>query len=183
MRFIVLAITRALIGAIIVLITVMLSFSAAFGLSVFVWETLLHTQLHWLTLPIAFIVLVAVGCDYNLLLLSRYRDEIGAGVKTGLIRTMGSSGGVVFTAAFVFAFTMLALLSSDVINIGQAGLTICMGLMLDMLVVRLFLVMPLARLLGPWFWWPQRIPSQPQREPVRMSASGSDDENPTGPIG
>ena len=95
---IVLAITRALVGAVIVLITVMLSFAGAFGLSVFVWETLLHTQLHWLTLPIAFIVLVAVGCDYNLLLLSRYRQEIGAGVKTGLIRTMGSSGGVVFTA-------------------------------------------------------------------------------------
>ena len=133
----------------------MLSFAGAFGLSVFVWETLLHTQLHWLTLPIAFIVLVAVGCDYNLLLLSRYREEIGAGVKTGLIRAMGSSGGVVFTAAFVFAFTMLALLSSDVINIGQAGSTICMGLIFDMIVVRLFLVMPLARVLGPWFWWPQ----------------------------
>lgn len=64
--------------------------------------------------------------------------------------------------AFVFAFTMLALLPSDVINIGQAGLTICMGLILDMLVVRLLLVMPLARLLGPWFWWPQRIPSRPR---------------------
>jgi len=148
----------------------MLSFAGAFGLSVFIWETLLHIQLHWLTLPIAFIVLVAVGCDYNLLLLSRYRDEIGAGVKTGLIRTMGSSGGVVFTAAFVFAFTMLALLSSDVINIGQAGLTICIGLMFDMLVVRLFLVMPLARVLGPWFWWPQRIPSRPRPELGRAAA-------------
>ncbi len=55
---------------------------------------------------------------------------------------------------------MLALLSSDVINIGQAGSTICIGLMFDMMIVRLFLVMPLARLLGPWFWWPQRIPSR-----------------------
>jgi putative drug exporter of the RND superfamily len=160
---IVLLITRALVGAIIVLITVMLSFAGAYGLSTFIWETLLHTQLHWLTLPIAFIVLVAVGCDYNLLLLSRYRQEIGAGIQTGLIRTMGSSGGVVFTAAFVFAFTMLALLSSDVINIGQAGSTICIGLIFDMVVVRLFLVMPLARVLGRWFWWPQRIPGRSVR--------------------
>ena len=167
---IVLLITRALVGAIIVLITVILSFAGAYGLSVFIWETLLHTQLHWLTLPIAFIVLVAVGCDYNLLLLSRYRQEIGAGVKTGLIRTMGSSGGVVFTAAFVFAFTMLALLSSDVINIGQAGSTICIGLIFDMIVVRLFLVLPLARLHGPWFWWPQRIPSRPRRELTNAAA-------------
>jgi RND superfamily putative drug exporter len=158
---IVLLITRALVGAIVVLITVILSFAGAYGLSVFIWETLLHTQLHWLTLPIAFIVLVAVGCDYNLLLLSRYRQEIGAGIKTGLIRTMGSSGGVAITAGFVFAITMLALLSSDVVNIGQAGSTICVGLIFDMMIVRLFLVMPLARLLGPWFWWPQRIQSRP----------------------
>lgn len=94
---IVLAITRALIGAIIVLITVVLSFCGAFGLSVFVWESLLGAQLHWPTLPIAFIVL-----------------EIGAGVKTGLIRTTGSSGGVVFTAGFVFAFTTLIPPASDV---------------------------------------------------------------------
>ncbi|MFV0493957.1 RND family transporter [Mycobacterium sp.] len=154
---IVLLVTRALVGAIIVLLTVILSFAGAFGLSVFVWETLLGVQLHWLTLPIGFIVLVAVGCDYNLLLLSRYKEELGAGIQTGVIRTMRSSGSVVVTAGFVFAFTMLALLSSDVINIGQSGVTICIGLIFDMLIVRLFLVMPLARLLGPWFWWPQRI--------------------------
>ena len=167
---IVLLITRALVGAIVVLITVILSFAGAYGLSVFIWETLLHTQLHWLTLPIAFIVLVAVGCDYNLLLLSRYRQELGAGIRTGLIRTMGSSGGVVVTAAFVFAFTMLALLASDVINIGQAGTAICIGLIFDMIIVRLFLVMPLARLLGPWFWWPQRIPSRPRAELTNAAA-------------
>jgi putative drug exporter of the RND superfamily len=158
---IVLLVTRALVGAIVVLITVILSFAAAYGLSTFVWEDLLGVQLHWLTLPIAFIVLVAVGCDYNLLLLSRYREEIDAGVKTGLIRAMGGSGSVVVTAAFVFAATMLALLSSDVVNIGQSGSTICLGLIFDMMIVRLFLVMPLARLLGPWFWWPQRIQSRP----------------------
>jgi RND superfamily putative drug exporter len=166
---IVLLITRALIGAIIVLFTVILSFAGAYGLSTFIWETLLHTQLHWLTLPIAFIVLVAVGCDYNLLLLSRYRQEIGAGVKTGLIRTMGSSGGVVITAGVVFAVTMLALLSSDVINIGQAGSTICIGLLFDLFLVRLFLVMPLASLLGRWFWWPQRIQFSPRPAPSRAA--------------
>jgi RND superfamily putative drug exporter len=171
---IVLLITRALVGAVVVIITVMLSFAGAYGLSTFLWETVLHTQLHWLTLPIAFIVLVAVGCDYNLLLLSRYRDEIGAGIQTGLIRAMGSSGGVVITAAFVFAFTMLALLASDVKNIGQAGSTICIGLIFDMIVVRLFLVMPLARVLGPWFWWPQRIPSRPRPEPARPPEPAAD---------
>lgn len=158
---IVLVITRALVGSVVVLITVMLSFAGSLGLSTLVWETFLGIKLHWLTIPISFIVLVGVGCDYNLLLLSRYREEIGAGFKTGLIRAMAGSGNVVVTAALVLAGTMLALLSSDVVNIGQAGSTICLGLIFDMMVVRLFLVMPLARILGPWFWWPQRIQRHP----------------------
>ena len=159
---IVLLITRALVGAIVVLITVILAYAGSLGLATLIWETFLGITLHWLTIPISFIVLVGVGCDYNLLLLSRYREELGAGVKTGLIRAMAGAGNVVVTAAFVLAGTMLALLSSDVVNIGQAGSTICIGLIFDMLIVRLFLVMPLARLLGPWFWWPQRVRSRPQ---------------------
>lgn len=158
---IVLMITRALAGSIVVLITVILSFAGSLGLATFVWETLLGIQLHWLTIPISFIVLVGVGCDYNLLLLSRYKEEIDAGFGTGLIRAMAGSGNVVVTAALVLAGTMLALLSSDVVNIGQAGSTICIGLIFDMMIVRLFLVMPLARILGPWFWWPQRFEGAP----------------------
>jgi putative drug exporter of the RND superfamily len=68
---------------------------------------------------------------------------------------------------------MLALLSSDVVNIGQAGSTICIGLIFDMLIVRLFLVMPLARLLGPWFWWPQRFEAAPNL-PYEQAGADSD---------
>ena len=160
---IVLVITRALVGSIIVLVIVVLSFAGALGLAALIWETFLGIQLHWLNVPIAFIVLVGVGCDYNLLLLSRYREEIDAGVKTGMIRAVAGSLSVAVTAALVLAGTMLALLSSDVKNIGQAGSTIAIGLVFDMFVMRLCLVMPIARLLGPWFWWPQRILSRPRR--------------------
>jgi putative drug exporter of the RND superfamily len=160
---IVLVITRALVGSIIVLVIVVLSFAGALGLAALIWETFLGIQLHWLNVPIAFIVLVGVGCDYNLLLLSRYREEIDAGVKTGMIRAVAGSLSVAVTAALVLAGTMLALLSSDVQNIGQAGSTIAIGLVFDMFIMRLCLVMPIARLLGPWFWWPQRILSRPRR--------------------
>jgi putative drug exporter of the RND superfamily len=159
---IVLVITRALVGSILVLVIVVLSFAGSLGLASLIWETLLGTQLHWLNIPIAFIVLVGVGCDYNLLLLSRYREEIGAGVKTGMIRAIAGSLSVAVTAALVLAGTMLALLSSDVKNIGQAGSTIAIGLVFDMFIMRLCLVMPLARILGPWFWWPQRVLSRPR---------------------
>jgi putative drug exporter of the RND superfamily len=159
---IVLVITRALVGSILVLIIVVVSFAGSLGLASLIWETLLGTQLHWLNIPIAFIVLVGVGCDYNLLLLSRYREELDAGVQTGMIRAIAGSLSVAVTAALVLAGTMLALLSSDVKNIGQAGSTIAIGLIFDMFIMRLCLVMPLARILGPWFWWPQKILSRPR---------------------
>jgi putative drug exporter of the RND superfamily len=62
-------------------------------------------HLHWLILPLTFIILVAVGSDYNLLLVVRVREEIHAGLYTGLIRALGSTGGVVTSAGLVFAFT------------------------------------------------------------------------------
>ena len=161
---IVLVLTRALIGSIIVLTTVVLSFACALGLAAFMWETLLGVKLHWLNIPIAFIVLVGVGCDYNLLMLSRYREELSAGIKTGMIRAVGGSLSVAVTAALVLAGTMLALLSSDVKQIGEAGTTIAIGLVFDMFIVRIFLVLPLARLLGPWFWWPQSVRSRPRAD-------------------
>jgi uncharacterized membrane protein YdfJ with MMPL/SSD domain len=78
------------------------------------------------------------------------------------------------TIALIPLFGVLTTLAvARGIIIGQAGVTICMGLMLDMLVVRLFLVMPLARLLGPWFWWPQRIEWRPREAPATAAASSS----------
>jgi uncharacterized membrane protein YdfJ with MMPL/SSD domain len=149
--------------------TVAFSFAGAFGLSVLVWQHLIGLHLHWLVLPITFIILVAVGSDYNLLLIARVREEIGAdrqttGLHTGLIRALGSTGGVVTSAGLVFAFTMLAMLTSDLKTIGQVGTTVCIGLLLDTLIVRSFIVPCLLRILGPWFWWPTLVRARPLRQ-------------------
>ena len=112
---------------------------------------------------LTFIVLVAVGSDYNLLLVARLKEELGAGLNTGLIRALGSTGGVVTSAGLVFAFTMLAMLASDLRTIGQMGSTVCIGLLLDTLIVRSFIVPALVRLFGPWFWWPMFVRQRPLR--------------------
>lgn len=160
---IMLIITHSLVAAAVIIGTVAFSFAGAFGTSVLIWEHLVGLKLHWLVLPLAFTVLVAVGSDYNLLLISRVKDEIRAGINTGIIRSVAHTGGVVTTAGLVFAFTMLAMIASDVNIIGQFGSTVCIGLLLDTLVVRSFIVPALARLLGPWFWWPQIVRSRPTK--------------------
>ncbi|OBG71299.1 hypothetical protein A5714_00035 [Mycobacterium sp. E2462] len=154
-------ITRSLVAALVIPGTVAFSYAGAFGLSILFWQHLVGLHLHWLVLPLTFIILVAVGSDYNLLLINRVKEELHGGIHTGLIRALGSTGGVVTSAGLVFAFTMLAMLTSDLRTIGQVGSTVCIGLLLDTLIVRSFVVPSILRILGPWFWWPTLVRNRP----------------------
>lgn len=164
---IMLVITRSVIAALVIVGTVALSLGASFGLAVLIWQYILGINLHWMVLPMAVIILLGVGSDYNLLLVSRIKEEIGAGINTGIIRAMGGSGKVVTNAGLVFAFTMAAMVVSDLLIIGQIGTTIALGLLFDTLVVRAFLTPSIAALLGRWFWWPQIVRPRPASRMLR----------------
>lgn len=156
-----LIITRALVASMVIVGTVVISLGAAFGLSVFIFERIVGIELNWIVLAFAVIILMAVGSDYNLLLVSRFKEEIGAGINTGIIRSMGSTGTVVTAAGLVFAFTMGSMISGDLLNVGQGGMTIGIGLLLDTLIVRSLMTPSIAAILGPWFWWPLRVRQRP----------------------
>ncbi|RIS65223.1 RND family transporter [Mycobacteroides abscessus] len=160
---IMLIMTRSFVAALVIVGTVALSLGAAFGLSVLIWQSILGIPLNWVVLAMSVIILLAVGSDYNLLLVSRMKEELGAGINTGIIRAMGGTGKVVTSAGLVFAFTMLSMVVSDLVTIGQFGCTIGIGLLFDTLVVRAFMTPSIAALLGRWFWWPQRVRQRPAR--------------------
>jgi RND superfamily putative drug exporter len=160
-------ITRSLIAALVIVGTVALSLGASFGLSVLVWQYLFGIQLYWVVLALAVILLLAVGSDYNLLLISRFKEEIHAGLKTGIIRAMAGSGSVVTSAGIVFAVTMCAFVFSGFQVLGQIGTTIGLGLLFDTLIVRSFMTPSVATLLGRWFWWPQRVRPRPASTMLR----------------
>jgi putative drug exporter of the RND superfamily len=115
------------------------------------------------------IILLAVGSDYNLLLVSRMKEEIAGGINTGIIRAMGGTGKVVTNAGLVFAFTMMSMAVSDLRIIGQVGTTIGLGLLFDTLIVRSFMTPSIAALLGRWFWWPQTVRPRPASALLRSS--------------
>src|SRR3954452_23721073 len=154
-------ITRSIVAALVIVGTVALSLGASVGLSVLVWQHLLGIPLYWVILPLAVILLLAVGSDYNLLLVSRFKEEIHAGINTGIIRSMAGSGSVVTAAGLVFAFTMTSFIFSDLLVLGQIGTTIALGLLFDTLIVRSFMTPSIAALLGRWFWWPVRVRNRP----------------------
>ncbi|MDT5209792.1 MAG: putative drug exporter of the superfamily, partial [Mycobacterium sp.] len=190
---IMLLLTRAVIASAVIVGTVLLSLGTSFGMSVLIWEHLLGKPLHWLVLAMSVIILLAVGSDYNLLLVSRFKEEIHAGIKTGIIRSMAGTGAVVTSAGLVFAFTMMSMMVSDLVVAGQVGSTIGIGLLFDTLIIRAFMTPSIAAIMGRWFWWPQRVrnrpvpspwptPSRPEQAPVGVGSRDGGDENPTGPV-
>jgi putative drug exporter of the RND superfamily len=152
-----LILTRALVAAAVIVGTAASSIAASFGLSVLIWQDIFGMKIEWLVMLMSVIILLAVGADYNLLLVSRFKEEIHAGLKTGYIRAMAGTGGVVTAAGLVFAVTMASMLGSSLRIIAQMGSTIAIGLLLDTLIVRTLLMPSIATLLGRWFWWPQVI--------------------------
>jgi RND superfamily putative drug exporter len=154
---IMLILTRSAVAALVIVGTAASSIAASFGISVLIWQDLIGMPMHWIVLLMSVIILLAVGSDYNLLLVSRFKDEIHAGIKTGVIRSMAGTGGIVTSAGLVFAATMAGMVGSKLIALAQMGSTIAIGLLVDTLIVRSLLMPSIAVLLGRWFWWPQVV--------------------------
>jgi RND superfamily putative drug exporter len=167
---IMLLITRSIVAALVIVGTVAASLGTACGLSVLLWQDILGLGVEWIVIPLSIVILLAVGSDYNLLVVSRLKEEIHAGLNTGIIRGMGATGRVVTAAGLVFAFTMMSMIVSDLRVVGQLGMTIGIGLLVDTLIVRSFMTPSIAAALGRWFWWPLNTlkithPPKPRRAP------------------
>ncbi|HWJ82555.1 MAG TPA: MMPL family transporter [Nocardioides sp.] len=148
---------RSVVAALVLMGTVVLSYAAAMGLAVAVFQLLLGQEIDWTVEAVAFVILVAVGADYNLLLTKRMHEEAPDGDRSGVARATAATGGVITTAGLIFAGSMFALMAGRVSTMGQCGLTIGAGLLIDTFVVRTVLVPGLATLLGRHLWWPRRM--------------------------
>jgi putative drug exporter of the RND superfamily len=165
-----LALLRSLVAAFALMATVVLSYVAAVGLSVLVWQYGLGIQLDWTVAVVSFVILVAVGADYNLLLTKRMHEEAPDGSARGIARATALTGGVITSAGVIFAASMFALMAGQLHTISQVGFTIGVGLLLDTFVIRSLLVPAMATLLGRWLWWPQPgAPAVPAAPPARRA--------------
>lgn len=178
------ALLRAIVAPLYLIASVVISYLSALGLGVLFFQFLLGQELHWSVPGLAFVVLVAVGADYNLLLISRIRDESPHGVRSGVIRTVGSTGGVITSAGLIFAASMFGLVFASISTMVQSGFVIGIGLLLDTFVVRTVTVPAAAALVGDANWWPSRRESgrakvtrpQPSPEPDDITSGCVDDD-------
>jgi RND superfamily putative drug exporter len=151
-----LVLLRTLVGAVILMITVVASYAAALGAAWLLFDHVLGFPAVDVQLPlVGFLFVVALGADYNIFLLSRVREEVALhGYREGLQRALGATGGVITSAGLVLAATFAALNLAPQVAFKQIGLLVALAVLLDAMFVRLILVPALASDLGRWFWWP-----------------------------
>jgi RND superfamily putative drug exporter len=147
---------RAIVAPLYLICSVIVSYLSALGIGTIMFQFILGQELHWTVPGLTFIILVAVGADYNLLLISRIRDESPHGIRLGVIRTVGSTGGVITAAGLIFAASMFGLLFASITMMVQAGFVLGMGILLDTFLVRTVTVPAIATLIGKGNWWPSR---------------------------
>ena len=147
---------RALVAPLYLIVSVIISYLSALGMGVVLFQMILGQQLHWSVPGLTFIILVAVGADYNLLLISRIRDESPYGIRSGVIRTVSQTGGVITAAGLIFAASMIGLQFSSITTLVQIGFIIAAGILLDTFLVRTVTVPAMAVLVGKWNWWPSK---------------------------
>ena len=147
---------RALVAPLYLIASVVISYLSALGIGAVLFQFILGQQLHWSVPGLTFIILVAVGADYNLLLISRIRDESPYGIRSGVIRTVGQTGGVITAAGLIFAASMIGLQFSSITTLVQVGFVIAAGILLDTFLVRTITVPAAAVLVGEANWWPSK---------------------------
>jgi RND superfamily putative drug exporter len=150
---------RAVVGPLMLMATVVLSFFAALGLALIVFELFADFPGEDPSYPLfAFIFLVALGIDYNIFLMARVREEAQSmPTKAAMLKGLAVTGGVITSAGIVLAGTFSVLAVLPLVALTQIGITVALGVLLDTFVVRSILVPALTFSIGEKTWWPSKL--------------------------
>lgn len=149
---------RSLVAPVLLLLTVVGSFFASMGAGWLLFTQVLGFPALDLSVYLfSFLFLVALGVDYNIFLVSRAKEESEKlGLKQGMIKALSSTGGVITSAGVLLAAVFLVLGVLPLLALAQIGAIVCIGVLLDTLLVRTVVVPALAFIAGEKFWWPAK---------------------------
>jgi len=150
---------RAFVAPVLLLLTVVASFFASLGASWLLFQSVFDfPAIDTNVVLFSFLFLVALGVDYNIFLVTRAREEaVEHGTKQGMIRALASTGGVITSAGILLAAVFAVLGVLPLITLTQIGIIVCIGVLLDTLLVRTVIVPALAFIAGEKFWWPSKV--------------------------
>ncbi len=160
---ILLVLLRAVLSPVILILTVVLSYGAALGISTMIFRFVYGYDMADSSFPLfVFVFLVALGIDYNIFLMSRVREETATkGTRRGSLVALASTGGVITSAGLVLAATFAVLGTLPVVFLAELATAVALGVLLDTLIVRSVLVTAINLDLGGTIWWPSRLDRSP----------------------
>jgi putative drug exporter of the RND superfamily len=151
---------RALVSPIYLILTILLSYGATLGVVRLLFVDILGAAgIVWWVPMFMFVMLVALGMDYNIFLIGRVKEEVGVnGTRVGTRHALARTGGIITSAGIIMAGTFASMMSASLLGLLQIGFAVAFGVLLDTFVVRTTLVPAIIVLLGRWSWWPRRGP-------------------------
>ncbi|MFH8491523.1 MMPL family transporter [Streptomyces longisporoflavus] len=173
---------RALVAPLLLIATVVLSFTAALGISALAFRHVFDYAGEATDFPLfVFVFLVALGIDYNIFLSTRIREEAGRqGSRAGVLTGLAATGAVITSAGLVLAGTFAALGTLPMVGFAEIGFAVAVGVLLDTFIVRSVLVTALFLDVGPKVWWPHALSKDPAAPPApapaKVSSGGPPDQ-------
>jgi putative drug exporter of the RND superfamily len=167
---------RALVAPLVLIGTVVLSFTAALGISALLFTHVFDFAGADAAFPLfVFVFLVALGIDYNIFLMTRVHEEAKVvGTRRGALAGLAATGGVITSAGLVLAGTFAVLGTLPVVSFAEIGIAVALGVLLDTIIVRAVLVTALNLDIGRHMWWPSALAKQAADLPGRHRASPDD---------
>lgn len=150
--------TRSIVAPLYMMGTILLSYFSALGLGMFMLETLFGIEAISSRIPLyTFVFLVALGVDYNIMLVSRIQEEIGQfSIKQAVQRGVSFTGGVISSAGLILAATFAVLTTQPIMELFTFGFIVALGIIIDTFIVRSMLVPAIITLLGNYSFWPNK---------------------------
>jgi putative drug exporter of the RND superfamily len=177
---------RSLVAPLYLVVSVGLSYLASLGLAVLVFELIGGQDGINFVLPFfMFIFIMALGQDYNILVMTRIREEAQhAPIRVAVRRAVEATGTTVTSAGLILAGTFGVLTATGGTQVQEIGLGLAAGILLDTFFVRTLLVPSVVVLLGRWNWWPSQLSHEDHSHDQVLPDTDSDGrDNPDGGLG
>ena len=147
---------RAIVAPVYLVLTVLLSYATSLSIAALILQHVFgQAGVNYFIPLMVFVLLVALGSDYNIFLMSRVREESSTRpLRQGIRVASARTGTVITSAGLILAGTFGALVSSPLQLLFQVGLAVALGVLIDTFIVRSLLVPAITAFIGEWAWWP-----------------------------
>jgi len=145
----------AVLLSLFAIVSIMLSITWAFAATVGLFGYALGEPILWIIPLILFIMLMGIGMDYNVFILTRIREEIhkGKSNKDAIVESLDWTGGIITALAVIMGSAFSMMMISSTMMLKEMGFALAFAILLDAMVVRTYIVPAMMTVLGKWAWW------------------------------